>query len=89
MNQHVSNFVLLLAGHFATVFTGQATAGDPERTCDDKPLTISYEVEGIEQKVTDYGDGYGVPHIRAATDQDAAFGLGFVHARDRFFQPCR
>ncbi len=31
-------------------------------------------------------DADGVPHIRAATDLDAAVALGFVHARDRMFQ---
>ncbi|HVR08937.1 MAG TPA: penicillin acylase family protein [Thermoanaerobaculia bacterium] len=31
-------------------------------------------------------DGEGVPHIYTATDHDAAFMLGWVHAQDRFFQ---
>ncbi len=31
-------------------------------------------------------DGEGVPTIIAQTDDDAAFGLGFVHAQDRLFQ---
>ena len=31
-------------------------------------------------------DGYGVPHIFAASDRDAYFGLGFVHAQDRLWQ---
>jgi penicillin amidase len=31
-------------------------------------------------------DADGIPRIRAATEQDAAAALGFVHARDRMFQ---
>lgn len=31
-------------------------------------------------------DRYAVPHIRAANREDAAFGLGFVHAQDRLWQ---
>lgn len=31
-------------------------------------------------------DGYGVPHIRAQTDADAVYALGFVHWQDRAWQ---
>ena len=31
-------------------------------------------------------DGHGIPTITAASDRDAAFALGFVHAQDRLFQ---
>ncbi|MBV8201364.1 MAG: penicillin acylase family protein [Acidobacteria bacterium] len=31
-------------------------------------------------------DALGVPHIYTATDHDAAFMLGWVHAEDRYFQ---
>jgi penicillin G amidase len=31
-------------------------------------------------------DAMGVPSITAQSDEDAAFGLGFVHAQDRLFQ---
>ena len=31
-------------------------------------------------------DGLGVPTLRAANREDVAFGTGFVHAQDRFFQ---
>jgi penicillin amidase len=31
-------------------------------------------------------DTAGVPHIAAASDRDASFALGFVHAQDRLFQ---
>ena len=38
------------------------------------------------QAVTISRDAHGVPTIKAASDPDAAFGLGFVTAQDRFFQ---
>lgn len=31
-------------------------------------------------------DAYGVPTIKGKTSKDVAFGLGFMHARDRYFQ---
>lgn len=31
-------------------------------------------------------DAHGIPTIRAASEPDAAFALGFVHAQDRLFQ---
>ena len=31
-------------------------------------------------------DAWGVPHIRAQTDEDAVFALGFVHWQDRAWQ---
>jgi penicillin amidase len=31
-------------------------------------------------------DAFGIPHIEAADDADAAFALGFCHAQDRAFQ---
>src|SRR6266702_7156629 len=43
-------------------------------------------VRGLNAEVTIARDGDGVPLITAADDEDAAFGLGFVHAQDRLFQ---
>jgi penicillin G amidase len=43
-------------------------------------------VEGIRGVVTIARDADGVPLITAENDEDAAFGLGFVHAQDRLFQ---
>jgi penicillin amidase len=31
-------------------------------------------------------DAYGIPHIFASTLADPAYGLGYVHARDRLWQ---
>jgi penicillin amidase len=43
-------------------------------------------VSGIGHAVRIERDADGVPLISAANDEDAAFGLGFVHAQDRLFQ---
>jgi penicillin amidase len=43
-------------------------------------------VEGLAGPVTIARDAAGVPLISAASDADAAFGLGYAHAQDRLFQ---
>ena len=43
-------------------------------------------IPGLSAPVSIAFDADGIPHIRAATDEDAAAALGFVHARDRMFQ---
>lgn len=43
-------------------------------------------VAGLGDTVVIHRDSLGVPHIRAATADDAIYGLGFVHAQDRLFQ---
>jgi len=42
--------------------------------------------EGVSDNLAIYIDSLGVPHIDAATEEDAAFGIGLVQARDRLFQ---
>lgn len=41
---------------------------------------------GLEAPVSVTRDGYGIPHIRAESETDAHFALGFVHAQDRLWQ---
>ena len=43
-------------------------------------------LKGLDAPVTVRRDADGVPTIRAQSDTDAAFALGFVHAQDRLFQ---
>jgi penicillin amidase len=43
-------------------------------------------VAGLLAPVRITRDADGIPTITAASDEDAAFGLGFVHAQDRLFQ---
>jgi penicillin amidase len=41
---------------------------------------------GLEREIEILRDRHGVPHIFAATEEDAYFALGFVHAQDRLWQ---
>ncbi|MFK7931820.1 MAG: penicillin acylase family protein [Myxococcota bacterium] len=41
---------------------------------------------GVQADLTIRRDANGVPHIQADSEQDAWFGLGYVHAQDRLFQ---
>lgn len=41
---------------------------------------------GLNNSVEIIRDQHGIPHIYAATDNDAFFALGFVHAQDRLWQ---
>jgi penicillin amidase len=43
-------------------------------------------VPGLARPVDVVRDRWGVPHIFAVEDDDAYFGLGYVHAQDRLFQ---
>ena len=44
------------------------------------------KIAGLKTGVRIERDGNGVPTIHAATREDAARALGFLHAQDRFFQ---
>lgn len=48
--------------------------------------TGTLTIPGLGGEVTIRRDGWGVPHIGAANDHDAWFGLGFCHGQDRPFQ---
>ncbi|MCB0488534.1 MAG: penicillin acylase family protein [Cyclobacteriaceae bacterium] len=41
---------------------------------------------GLEKEVEVQYDKFGVPHIYAASELDAYYALGYVHAQDRLFQ---
>src|SRR4030042_815229 len=43
-------------------------------------------VEGVSASIEIRRDRFGVPHIQAADDADAWFGVGFCHGQDRTFQ---
>ena len=43
-------------------------------------------VDGLTAQVEVYRDAQGVPHVRAASAQDAFFAQGFVAAQDRLWQ---
>src|SRR5690242_8308849 len=50
------------------------------------PYSGHAEVLGLKAPVEILRDKNAVPHIIAGSIEDAAFGLGFVHAQDRFWQ---
>lgn len=71
-------FVLLLL-----VFAGVLFA----RKVSSPVLSGSLNLRGLSGPVTITRDAWGVPHIRAkASDADAMYALGFVHAQDRLWQ---
>ena len=43
-------------------------------------------VAGLQSTVKIYRDSVGVAYIKAETENDAAFALGYVHAQERLFQ---
>lgn len=54
-------------------------------------LSVPLQENGIQYLESDYKpkmyvDNLGVPHIYSDHQNDAAFGLGYMHARDRYFQ---
>jgi penicillin amidase len=50
------------------------------------PYSGHFEAKGLKAPVEIVRDRNSVPHIIAGSIEDAAFGLGFVHAQDRFWQ---
>ena len=50
------------------------------------PYAGRFEAKGLKAPVEIVRDKNAVPHIIAGSIEDAAFGLGFVHAQDRFWQ---
>ena len=50
------------------------------------PYAGHFEVRGLKAPVEILRDRNAVPHIVAGSIEDAAYGLGFVHAQDRFWQ---
>jgi penicillin G amidase len=50
------------------------------------PYSGRFEVAGLKASVEILRDRNAVPHIIAGSIEDAAFGLCFVHAQDRFWQ---
>lgn len=43
-------------------------------------------IDGIDRNVVIRRDRYGIPYVKAHTDGDAWFGLGFAQGQDRSFQ---
>ncbi len=50
------------------------------------PYTGQFTTKGLKAPVEIVRDKNAIPHIIAGSIEDAAYGLGFVHAQDRFWQ---
>src|SRR5215475_9903629 len=50
------------------------------------PYSGHLQAQGLRAPVEIVRDRNAVPHIIAGSIEDAAFGLGYVHAQDRFWQ---
>ena len=54
-------------------------------------LSVPMQKDGIKEISSDrnlniYVDNVGVPHIYSTQKNEAAYGLGYMHAKDRYFQ---
>ena len=49
-------------------------------------LSETVRITGLQRDVEIVHDRNGIPHIRAALEDDAYTALGYLHARDRLFQ---
>lgn len=69
----IVGFSLLLLGYSLTTKSFPQTTG-------------SVTLDGLKGVVRIERDSFGMPHIFAASDEDAFFAAGFVHAQDRLWQ---
>ena len=57
------------------------------RSASSPALSGTLTLPGLKGSVSVMRDRWGIPHIRAqASDEDAVYALGFVHAQDRLWQ---
>src|SRR5262245_35805895 len=89
----IVRFLLRLAAGLAKVFAGTALAvlvflaGAFFQVRGALPPYAGHiEAAGLKAPVEILRDKNAVPHIIAGSLEDAAFGLGYVHAQDRFMQ---
>ena len=71
--------LLVVAGAFVVLLFVLAVSTFPR-------MNGTVRVTGLAAPVSIETDAHGVPTIRAASEADALFGLGYVHARDRLWQ---
>jgi len=57
-----------------------------ERRSAHPPATGTLATTGLSARLEIVRDKRGVPHVRAASERDAWFGLGYAHAQDRLGQ---
>jgi penicillin amidase len=72
---------LAVVGTIGALIAARATLGRSRPILDG-----SLVVAGPKAEIRIERDAHGVPTIRASDREDLAFGLGFLHAQERFFQ---
>ncbi len=79
--------VLTIVGLVVLVLVVAAVGGGAWLLASSLPrMNGTVEVAGLQAPVTIRRDARGVPHIAAASADDAYFALGYVHAQDRLWQ---
>lgn len=76
--------LVVLAGALAALFTWLDQRAELSRARPEVEGRIA--VQGLRNSLWIVRDRRGVPHVRAASEEDAWFGLGFVQAQDRLGQ---
>lgn len=84
--------VLFLAWIFVTTFNlgpfgslGQLTSYKTGLLSVPLENNVTREIN-TKRKLDIYVDDYGIPHIYATSKNSVAYGLGYMHAKDRYFQ---
>ena len=78
---------MLLAGAWLGVFLGLLLAAAYAFLRQSLPQTGGeIRLAGVAAPLDVLRDRYGIPHIFAASAEDASFALGFAHAQDRIWQ---
>lgn len=75
----VMSLILVAGAVAAGAFVWMSRSGRPQRRGE-------AAIAGLGAAVEVRFDGWGVPHVRAASGRDLAAALGWLHANDRFFQ---
>ncbi|MGD2115283.1 MAG: penicillin acylase family protein, partial [Acidobacteriota bacterium] len=83
--------ILIPIGAIPAIPAGAATPAAPAATFEAafdgiEAGAAPVRIPGLLHSVRVRTDALGVPHVFAVTDRDAQFVLGYLHARDRFFQ---
>ncbi len=86
MNVLIKWLLRVLAGVLGLLAIASGARLVPRRPLAAGLSRASSTVAGLDQPVQIIRDANAVPHIRAATDHDAYYALGLVHAQDRLWQ---
>ncbi|GAB4291780.1 MAG: penicillin acylase family protein [Ignavibacteriaceae bacterium] len=70
--------LLIVLAAASVIFYNELKSSLPE-------YTGELSVTGIDNDIKIYFDSLAIPYIFASTETDAAFALGFLHARERIF----